>query len=274
MGPDLNPVLTALALKGKRASLPGEARAGAVRLVPTYWNPDAQRIEAGGGAAWLRRHWLDAGPEPSVLLGFDCEDDFRASPEGSVLEAGGITYVSLASPNVVAAIEAAIERVAAIAAGPLDLASHKRNAADLDRELSVWRHVLRGRCAQLRRALPRLRNGSDAVRAEEREQLADLPRDLISRQGRALVRLLGRCRSHDAGLEEPGADLARRHAAAVRCWVAVGAALSRHPSPDSADSLASKVGTLIDEVDALEDAIDALCSRLVPAADELVRRAP
>jgi hypothetical protein len=184
----VNAVCVALKANCCRFALPDEKREdGHARVVLAFWNYEQQQIERGAGIVWIRRQW-ERCPEPTVLLGFESEEDIRRSSDGSILALNGIVYLEL--PARALAVQKTIDYAKSLRLGVLDATSRKLNAADFSQALSGWRHTVNNLQNAILGGQAKLARGQlQDIRRQEYAVLADMARDVVTRSRDGFVRI-------------------------------------------------------------------------------------
>jgi hypothetical protein len=122
---------------------------------------------------------------------------------------------------------------------------------------------MRGRFAQVREALKRMKPGRDEeVRRRAFEVLADLPVDLGGRQADQLVRIVQCCDRHALVVSPHGALIIENFRFLTRRWNAITAIITVPFSASVADRAWQEVFEILQCVDCIEQAIKRMCLEL------------
>jgi len=275
----IDPAHSALKRVCRDFAVPGEAICpGWARVVLSFWNYEERRVAGCGGAAWVRRQWEHA-PEPTVLLGFDSQADFRVSPEGSLLDLAGIVYVELPVAGCARDImQSAIDMVRACPIGALDGAATARNADDFANALLDWRHTFKSFRIQIRNGSAKTAPGRTAEEsARECGILSGLGHDSIDRWRRTFLHKTEGCDRHGDKIGGGAAHVAAILTAASATW---GQVIDIIAPPEEAQAARAHplLTKLLVELDAIDTAVaeivchlSALSSRLRSQQGDPVR---
>lgn len=132
-------VLNAVRAHCRNCSFAGDAiTVGDARVVFSFWNSELQELEFGSGVAWVSRQW-DQSPEPTVVLGFEPEEQIRSGPDGALFDLKGILYLEL--PVTAKQLQRSIDTIRCQKPSSLDIESRKQNAVRFVQSLRDWKHT-------------------------------------------------------------------------------------------------------------------------------------